>query len=145
MRRREPSLSFKRTIATRLGASWVAKTTSSPLSMNTGVSLRVPSVVSRTGSSPAWRCRRREATRIASVHAEERGAVDSLRAIHARHVLRAARGARHESAELMPASSRIVAPTIAGVIGSLTGCSPRASLSPIVRPGWTPPPAQSEK
>ena len=37
----------------QVGDSWVAKTISSPLSMNTGASLRVPSVVRRTGSSRA--------------------------------------------------------------------------------------------
>ena len=48
-------------------------------------------------------------------------------------------------AEETPASSSIVVPTIAGVMGSVAGYSPRASLSPTARPGWMPPPAQSEK
>ena len=51
-RRREPSLNLRHTIETRLGTSCVANTTSSPLLMKTGASLRVPSVVSRTGSAP---------------------------------------------------------------------------------------------
>ena len=31
------------------------------------------------------------------------------------------------------------------MIGSVTGCSPRASLSPITRPPWTPAPAQIDE
>ena len=31
------------------------------------------------------------------------------------------------------------------VTGSVAGCSPFGSLSPITRPGWMPPPAQTEK
>ena len=59
------------------------------------------------------------------------------------------------SAELSGNGSRCVATWLAFVrdlqpgstvvIGSVAGCSPRASLSPMTRPAWTPAPAQIEK
>ena len=46
---------------------------------------------------------------------------------------------------LIPANSQIVVPTMAGEMGSVTGSWANLSLSPITRPGCTPPPAQIEK
>ena len=142
-----PSPRSRRTIDTRLGTSCVANTTSSPFPMKTGASLRravgrqSDRLVPASPREPGRRATRRAQSAPRSVG----GRV--LRDQNSSWMTRPSCSTRSSAraAELMPASSRIVVPTMAGVIGSVTGCSPRASLSPMIRPGCTPAPAQIEK
>ena len=60
-------------------------------------------------------------------------------------VRRRAHASRARASVLIPAKSAIVVPTISGVIGSVTGCSPSLSLWPMTCPPGTPAPDQIEK